>query len=90
MSEIDDELNLYSTEADETSEVVKDNEAIKELTDLLDDSNLDATDSGILKYKGSMVKADMRDQMVHIVDKIKSHFGKDTAPDVNFSILPLT
>ena len=42
-------------------------ELLLNVVSLLDDSNLDATDSGMVEYKGSMVKADMRDQMVQIL-----------------------
>ena len=73
--ELDEAYDIKSTRVESPQEVVEDVDAVTNIIQLLDAADSLDVDVASVQYKGSTVKSDVRDLMVHIVDKMHDHFG---------------
>lgn len=83
----DQEFEIDSTVvANENGEVVDDEDAVCEITDLLDDVGIADQEGGLVDYKGSMVRCEVATVMESVVDKMQHHLGCIDFPALTFQL----
>jgi len=84
--DLEEEFDVASTVVENDGEFVEDEEAVAEITSLLDDVGIIDSESGLVEYKGNMVRKEVRDVMKSVVDQMQHHMGRDQFPNISFSL----